>query len=44
MLPLDRDTQEIIDLQNRLTQTLLLLHLALKTLVVHAGKPPPVHV
>jgi hypothetical protein len=43
MLPLDRDTQEIITLQEQLTQTLLLLHLALQTLVVHPGKPPTVH-
>jgi hypothetical protein len=43
MLPLDKDTQAIITLQEQLTQTLLLLHLALRTLVVHPGKPPTVH-
>jgi hypothetical protein len=43
MLPLDKDTQEIIILQEQLTQTLLLLHLALRTLVVNSGKPPTVH-
>jgi hypothetical protein len=43
MLPLDKDTQEIIALQEQLTQTLLLIHLALRTLVVHPGKPPTVH-
>jgi hypothetical protein len=37
---LDIDTQEIIALQDHLTQTLLLLHLALRTLVFHSGKPP----
>jgi hypothetical protein len=42
-LPLDRDTQEIIALQEQLTQTLLLLHLALRTLVDHSGKSPTVH-
>jgi hypothetical protein len=41
--PLDIDTQEIIALQDHLTQTLILLHLALRTLVVHPGKPPTVH-
>jgi hypothetical protein len=38
--PRDIDTQEIIILQDRLTQTLLLLHLTLRTLVVHPGKCP----
>jgi hypothetical protein len=41
--PLDRDTQEIIVLQDHLTQTLLLIHLVLRTLVVNSGKPPTVH-
>jgi hypothetical protein len=40
---LNKDTEAITTLQEQLTQTLLLLHLALRTLVVHSGKPPTTH-
>jgi hypothetical protein len=40
---LDEDTKAIVTLQDQLTQTLLLLHLTLRTLVVHSGKPPIIH-